>query len=258
MSEANEVPQSPQPMRQQIAFPTVEPYVVYVLLASLVVVYLLVLQDQFLYFEYGQITELVVDGEYYRLFTSMFLHQGLLHLGFNCLGLYLYGRQVEMLMGHHRFAAIYIFGGLTGGTFTLATTSNILAYGASGAVFAVVGAMASYIYRNRARYGDRANQILRDLAMFGLLNLVIGFGYNFSVDGGVQIGNAAHIGGAVGGILLAWAITPIYEFRFAIGDDGLPRKYLVDGASTTKQYIYTALYAVIWVIATVIVIGAQS
>jgi len=98
----------------------------------------------------------VADGEYYRLFTSMFLHFGVVHLALNMYSLYLLGPVLEQAFGQPRFGAAYLLSGLGGATLSyLLGTQNELAAGASGAVFGLFGAF--YVLgrkRRKERRGD--------------------------------------------------------------------------------------------------------
>src|SRR5882672_4329407 len=86
--------------------------------------------------DYGPLT---LNGEPWRLVSSMFLHFGILHIGMNMLCLWS-GRIVELLYGRLGFVAIYLVAGLAGGVASLARSSAVISAGASGAVFGVFGA----------------------------------------------------------------------------------------------------------------------
>ncbi len=144
----------------------------------------------------------VVEGEVYRLFTAMFLHGSLGHVFFNVYALYIVGRAVEPVFGRLRFLLIYLLGGLTGSALSLAlgglTGASV---GASGAVFAIFAAHAVHLYQNRRLYANVRGQ-LRHMAFLIGINLLIGF------LPGSRIDNWGHIGGMLGGALLAWRIGP--------------------------------------------------
>ncbi|HLA45188.1 MAG TPA: rhomboid family intramembrane serine protease, partial [Aggregatilineales bacterium] len=167
---------APQPIR--IRFPLIQPNMAYAIIFVLVLVHLYVSQlnpfeQNDFYLKYSNFAVYVAQGEYYRLFTSMFLHApGLMHLGFNSLALYAFGKDIESLFGHVRFTLIYFLGGLAGSVTSFAITrSNSI--GASGAVFAVFGALVAYYYQNRQLYGAAAAVRLRQLGMLALVNLGI-------------------------------------------------------------------------------------
>lgn len=142
----------------------------------------------------------IANGEYWRLFTAMFLHAplgarfGIFHILFNMYILRIYGPNVEEAFGRVRFVLMYLLAGLSGGTLSyLLSDCRIRGVGASGAIFGVVGILLVYLYRRRSSTFVRAYQ--RSLLTFVGINLVFGF-----LVAGVD--NWAHIGGLAGGLLL--------------------------------------------------------
>ena len=150
----------------------------------------------------------IAGGEYWRLFTAMFLHFGWVHLAVNCFGLYIFGQMAEGLYGRSRFMVIYILAGLAGGVTSYAfNLSHALQYtgvGASGAVLGLLGAMAAFFVRNRALFGGMGSRTLAGLLLLAGVNLTLGF----LMPG---IDNFAHIGGFVGGLALGLAFTPVFR-----------------------------------------------
>ena len=142
----------------------------------------------------------IADGEYWRLFTAMFLHAplgariGILHILFNMYILRIYGPNVEEAFGKVRFVLMYLIAGLSGGTLSyLLSDCRISGVGASGAIFGVVGILLVYLYRRRSSTFVAAYQ--RSLMTFVGINLLFGF----LIPG---IDNWAHIGGLAGGMML--------------------------------------------------------
>ena len=90
------------------------------------------------------------NGEIYRLFTCMFLHFGISHLANNMLVLFVLGQRLEPVVGKIKFILIYLLGGLGGNVISLLADVKKNEYavsaGASGAVFAVMGAMIMWLY----------------------------------------------------------------------------------------------------------------
>jgi len=130
-----------------------------------------------------------LDNEYYRLFTATFLHENLLHIGFNMLVLWMLGPQLEALLGHVRFTVLYLVAGLGGAVASFWFSSpSVVGIGASGAIFGLMGA---YVVVGRALRAD-ISQVLGLIA----INVVIGF-----VGGGIDW--RAHLGGLVTGALVA-------------------------------------------------------
>ncbi len=136
-------------------------------------------------------------GEYYRLFTCMFLHFGIEHLLNNMLVLGVLGERLEPAVGHIKLLIIYLAGGLCGNLLSLylaaRTGDYAVSAGASGAVFAMMGALIWLVIRNRGRFMDLS---FRRMFIMVALSVYLGF-----VEGGVDI--AAHLGGMAGGFLLA-------------------------------------------------------
>ena len=143
-------------------------------------------------------TPLIVEnGEVDRLFTSMFLHFGISHLANNMLVLFVLGSRLERVAGRVRFLIIYLLGGLSGNIismlFELRQQEYSVSAGASGAVFAAMGAMIYIVIRNRGWLEDLSMRQILIMAAFSLY-----FGFTSS-----GVDNAAHIGGMISGFVLA-------------------------------------------------------
>lgn len=137
------------------------------------------------------------NGEVYRLFTSMFLHFGISHLMNNMLVLFVLGSRLERAVGKLRFLAVYLFGGTAANIISmfleLKTGEYSVSAGASGAVFAVMGAMIYIVLRNRGRLEDLTVRQILIMAAFSLY-------FGFTSTG---VDNAAHVGGILAGLILA-------------------------------------------------------
>lgn len=161
-------------------------------------------------FQWGMLapTQVFGAGEWYRLVSAMFLHGSAAHILFNMLALYSLGSELERLFGRSRFALIYGLGGLSGSVLSaLIGDYRIPSVGASGAIFAVWAAHTLHFYRHRAIMGDFARNTLQSAAFFMLVNLLIGF------TPGTNIDNWGHIGGALGGLALAFIVGPRYRLE---------------------------------------------
>jgi membrane associated rhomboid family serine protease len=142
-------------------------------------------------------------GEYWRIFTAMFLHFSLIHLGLNMLSLFMIGRVVEIIYGRWRYLVIYLGAGAIGGVathFYYFSDLKIVSAGASGAIFGVFGALGVFYLMNRGSraYGQGA---IGNWLFWLAINLVWGL----SVSG---IGIVDHIGGLVAGMLLSFLLIP--------------------------------------------------
>ena len=137
------------------------------------------------------------DGEWYRIFTSMFLHFGMTHLANNMLVLFVLGGRLERTVGKAKFILIYLLGGAAGNLcsifFDLKTMDYADSAGASGAVFAVMGAMIYILLRRKGRVEDISARQMVIMAAFSLY-----FGFTSS-----GVDNAAHVGGMFSGFMLA-------------------------------------------------------
>jgi membrane associated rhomboid family serine protease len=143
------------------------------------------------------------------LITSMFLHGGWAHLGGNMLFLWIFGDNLERVMGHVRYALFYLLTGLAAGLAHIAfnSGSTVPSVGASGAISGILGGYLLLFPRNRVRVLTRGGIMhVPAFVMLGLwivLQLVSGFGSMARTEqtgGGVAY--MAHIGGFVAGLVL--------------------------------------------------------
>ena len=185
--------------RVEELFKPKKPIITYALIAINVIIFLLGmilnLSDTFinLFANYGP---LVTEGQYYRLFTSMFIHANLFHILFNMYALYLLGSQAEGFFGKGKFLVIYILSGISGSLLSILLNQGAVSVGASGAIFGILGALLYFGYNNRVYLG---NTLIREIVPVILINLAFGF-----MMTGVD--NFAHIGGLIGGITTAMAV----------------------------------------------------
>ncbi|MEW1689734.1 rhomboid family intramembrane serine protease [Streptomyces sp. NPDC091265] len=132
----------------------------------------------------------VAEGQWYRLVTSMFLHQEVWHIAFNMLGLWWLGGPLEAALGRARYLALYLLSGLAGSALTYwLAAPNQLTLGASGAIFGLLGATAVLM--------RRLNYDMRPVFALLAINLV----FTFNPWGGIAW--QAHVGGLVAGALIA-------------------------------------------------------
>ena len=163
---------------------------------------------QFMYTHGACYTPAILDGEYWRLLTGMFLHFGAVHLIMNMVCLISIGDMLETMAGPVRYLVIFLLGGLAGNLVSMAWDMHTLRYavsaGASGAVFAVIGALFVYMLRTKSVQGER---MVRRMGIMVVLMAAEGF---------TQTGtdNAAHIGGLLAGMLLALILPTGSRGRF--------------------------------------------
>jgi membrane associated rhomboid family serine protease len=142
----------------------------------------------------------VHQHEYWRLVTSGFLHDGLLHIAFNMFFLYVMGTMLEPAIGHVNFAAVYLTSLLAGSFGALLFQPLSPTVGASGACFGVLGALM-VVARNRGI----------PIWQSGLgITLALNVVFSLSVNG-ISVGG--HIGGFVGGLITGTLIVELAERR---------------------------------------------
>ncbi len=152
---------------------------------------------------------LIADGEWFRLIAPMFLHAGILHLGFNMWALFQVGRILELMIGPRNFVTIYLAGGLTS-TLCSFALSPALSVGASGCLYAIL--LALFVLQ---RYEER---LAKDLGLatqpspLGTLIILNGL-ITFVIP---NIDWAAHLGGALAGALLALALVMRHRWRMRL------------------------------------------
>ncbi len=147
---------------------------------------------------YGPLT--VLKGEWWRLFTAMFLHAGMTHLLMNMFSLYLIGRGAEMYFDTKSYLSIYLFSGLLGGLASLYMHPVSVGIGASGAIFGVFGALAGFFLAHREKIQEHSRAFMKDFTIIIGINLVIGFSIP-SVD------VSAHVGGLLVGFIGGFALS---------------------------------------------------
>lgn len=149
-----------------------------------------------------------LSGDWWRLFTYMFLHGGAMHIFFNMWCLWDLGQLCESLYGRWTYAAIYLITGIAGGLTSVAWNPGVLSVGASGAIFGLAGALAaSYYLGEFSLPGIAIRGTLRSLAFFIGFNVLFGIGYNIFAGSSGGIDNACHIGGLVSGLALGAVIA---------------------------------------------------
>jgi membrane associated rhomboid family serine protease len=149
----------------------------------------------------------VMAGEWWRIFTSAFLHGSIMHISFNMIALWQVGTFVELIFGTPRMAIIYVIS-MIGSGYAAAyfTPPDEVTIGASGAIFGLFGALAVAGFR----LGDRGRDIMRQTSGIIVINLIIGFipGLNISYQG--------HIGGLIAGTLCGLLLYRPLRLRAAV------------------------------------------
>lgn len=148
----------------------------------------------------GLVPPLVTElGQFYRILTAMALHGSILHVLMNGYVLYYIGGHLERLIGPKRYAIVYLASGILSSLFVVFFGQpNVVTVGASGAIFGVMGFLLILTFRKPTWFPPSIAKSIKNLT---LINLVITFLIpNISILG--------HLGGIVGGALLAFILTP--------------------------------------------------
>jgi membrane associated rhomboid family serine protease/Flp pilus assembly protein TadD len=144
-----------------------------------------------------------LSGQWWRLFTYMFLHGGLMHIAFNMWCLWDLGALCESLYGRWTYAAIYLITGVAAGLASVGWNPGTLSVGASGAIFGLAGALIASFYLGEFSVPRVAIQgTLRSLLFFVGFNVLFG-----TMMSGID--NAAHGGGLVSGLILGALIARV-------------------------------------------------
>lgn len=154
----------------------------------------------------GNAASEVQRGEWWRLLSATFLHSGLMHLLMNMLGLLAAGVMVERIYGRRLYALVYLGSGLCGSALSLHfAAQTAVSVGASGAVFGVTGALLVAVLQHREKLPSAfGRDTIMGLSFFILYALMQGFAKE-GVD------NAAHVGGLLGGAVLAWLLPERFD-----------------------------------------------
>lgn len=151
--------------------------------------------------------EVIYNHQYWRLLSSMFVHDGVEHLMNNMVLLGFAGMYLEEKIGHVKFTLIYFISGILAGLVSMGYNSLnedlIISIGASGAIYGIVGALACMILLSKDSIGDiRSTRFI----IFVGLSLYCGF----RTEG---VDNIAHVGGFISGFILAWILLSIKKLK---------------------------------------------
>jgi membrane associated rhomboid family serine protease len=160
--------------------------------------------------EWGPAT---LGGEWWRMFTSMFLHAGWGHLLGNMWWLWVVGKRAELLFSKWVFVSLYLLTGLMGEVLSLTVHPEIFSCGASGAIFGITGVVIAAVWLGRLPSSLLPfSWRIWPLMIFTALSL-------FGGAGTPHVDNAAHLGGFVSGVLLGILLPSrrdIQEVKFSL------------------------------------------
>lgn len=133
-------------------------------------------------------------GQYYRFITSIFIHIGITHIFFNGYALYIFGPQIEMLLGAKKYLLFFILTGIGGNLATFFFDFFSVSAGASGSLFGIFGAFLYLIQHHK-------NMITPNGRRYILKLILINLALTVTIP---SISASAHIGGLVIGYLLSY------------------------------------------------------
>jgi len=178
--------------------------------------------DALVHYGANDAVRVLFNGEWYRVFTAIFLHVGIIHLASNMWCLWNLGLLGEPLIGPFGLAAVYVLTGIAGNLLSLGVNvvwfrQESIGAGASGAVFGIAGILIVLLSNRRLPIPwPELQRLRRSVVQFAVLNFVIGLGT--VVIPVVRIDNLAHLGGFTSGLALGLPLMP----RMTAGRD----KYL--------------------------------
>lgn len=147
----------------------------------------------------GNFKDAVIEGQWWRLFSYMFLHAGAMHLLMNGFALLFAGMYLEPLIGRIRLISAYLLTGISAGIASLLVHPHSVGVGASGAIFGLYGVFFALLTTSYLQKTARKT-MMRSLLFFVVFNLLMGLQGNTD--------NAAHIGGLLSGILIGYLFYP--------------------------------------------------
>ncbi|GKX66961.1 rhomboid family intramembrane serine protease [Inconstantimicrobium mannanitabidum] len=147
----------------------------------------------------AKVNYLIDQGQIYRLVTAMFLHGGLMHIAFNMYALYALGDFIERIYGKIGYLVIYFVSGIAANLLSYMLSPNYASMGASGAIFGLFGAALVFGIKERDKIGK---DFLINIGSVVAINVFIGMSQR-------DIDNAAHFGGFIGGIVVAFIIREL-------------------------------------------------
>lgn len=155
----------------------------------------------------GNFGPMTMSGEWWRLFTSIWLHNGIAHLAFNCVALFAIGSVLEPIVGRRRYLICFVSTGILASVASLIWNDNTLSVGASGGIYGLFGVLFALLSTQLFPREIR-------LALFKTFGTYCGIGLLLGISGAIgNIDNAAHFGGLFAGYLGGFLIYS------AIGQD---------------------------------------
>lgn len=181
---------------------TRKPYITYGLIVINVIVFLLMTllggsENVSTLIAFGaKVNTLILEGQWWRFITPMFLHIGFEHILLNMITLYFIGTQIEAFFGSGRFLVLYLLSGIGGNIASFTFNPTALSAGASTALFGLFGAFL--MLGESFRENPYIRAMSRQFLLLVILNVIFGFSGNVDLAG--------HLGGLATGFLAAYVV----------------------------------------------------
>lgn len=150
-------------------------------------------------YQWGQFNRYVMNGGYWQLLTSIFVHVHIIHLSLNMLFLLIFGFRAEELFSPEEYFFVYFLSGLSGNLLTLLMPLDTVSAGASGAIFGIFGACTIYL---RKTFG----QSIVGALMYSFFLLIMTWGRGVNIF--------AHFGGLAAGLTIGYALAKSRKIVF--------------------------------------------
>lgn len=170
-----------------------KPYITYVLLGINVIVFVilnLIINNEEVLLEFSISKSSLLNGEFYKLITYMFIHGNEIHLLFNMLFLLMFGSKLENLLGRIKYIILYILSGIIGGLF-ICLFDGASTVGASAALYGILTSLLFIAFINKDIMKIFLTKTLLPILIYGLIESVLFTGVSFY----------GHLGGSLFGIL---------------------------------------------------------
>jgi len=184
----------------------------------------------------------ILEGQYWRFVTPIFLHANILHVGLNMLNLIVLGVFVERIFGHLRFLLIYLETGVISIVASFYFAPQEISVGASGAIFGLVGAYSLFVFIHRRAFRRGGIPALSWLVLIIGINLGIGLIIP-------NVDNYAHVGGFLSGCILGWFFAPFFVLRSEEG-----KTVLIDVHSFNRRWPLALLTIAVTILSAIIAV----
>lgn len=148
---------------------------------------------------------IALKNEWYRLFISMFLHGGLIHLAMNTISLVIVGRAIEHHFNSRDYIIIYISSGIIGGLASIYFHPLSVVVGASGAIFGIFGALVAFFLVHKQELSHQFKELMNNVGVILGINLLMGLAFP-SID------MSAHISGLIVGFIGGFIASKYNKF----------------------------------------------